>query len=49
MINFTILEDSKFGDKCVGKVDINMERLLDLHRMQPNEGEYPIFYERCYD
>ena len=37
-IIIAILRDSTFGDKCLAKVDIEMERLLELQRMQPNEG-----------
>jgi len=45
-ITFTLLPDSSFGDKSLGKVDIAMERLLELQRLQPNEGDYRLTVER---
>jgi len=45
-IVFTLLQNSSFGDKSLGKVDIGMERLLELQRLQPNEGEYRLTIER---
>ena len=41
-IIFTLLHDSSFGDRSLGKVDIGMERLLELQRLQPNEGEHRL-------
>lgn len=46
IIIFTLLHDSSFGDKSLGKVDIRMERLLEFQRLQPNEGEYRLTVDR---
>ena len=45
-IVFTLLHNRSFGDKSLGRVDIGMERLLELQRLQPNEGEYRLTIER---
>jgi hypothetical protein len=34
----TILHGSASGDKCLGKIDINLESLLDLRHLRSNEG-----------
>jgi hypothetical protein len=47
-IIIAVLHDSTFGDKCLGKIDIKMERLLKLQRMQPNEGKYHLFVDGRY-
>ena len=41
-IIFTLLHDSRFGDKFLGTVNIRMERLFEFQRLQPNEGEYHL-------
>jgi hypothetical protein len=42
----TLLHDSSFGDKCLGKVYIGAEQLLELQCLQPNEGEYHLTVNR---
>jgi len=45
-IVFTLLHNSSFGDKSLGKVDISMGRLLELQSLQPNQREYLLTIER---
>jgi hypothetical protein len=42
----TLLHDGSFGDKCLGKIDIGMGRLLELQSQQLNEGEYHLPVDR---
>jgi hypothetical protein len=42
-----LLHDSRLGDKCLGKADIAVGRLLELQSsLQPNEGEYHFTVDR---
>jgi hypothetical protein len=39
-VTISVLQDSMLGDKCLGKVDTDLERLLERQNLQINEGEY---------
>ena len=41
-----LLHDSSLYNKCLGKVDIGIERLLELQHLQPSEGEYSITFNK---
>jgi hypothetical protein len=39
-VTISVLQDCMLGDKCLGKVDTDLERLLERQNLQINEGEY---------
>jgi hypothetical protein len=39
-----VLHDSMLKDNCLGKIDIELEHLLELQQSQPNEGKYHPAY-----
>jgi hypothetical protein len=34
------------GDKCLGKADIYLEKLLELQNLKTDEGEYNLIVDR---
>jgi hypothetical protein len=43
-VTISVLQDRMLGDKCLGKVDIDLERLLERQNLQVNEGECYLIY-----
>ena len=46
-VTFSVLRDGLFKDKCLGRVEIDVEGLLERQRLQPNGGEC-LHVNGCY-